>query len=136
MERDYINMLVKKTKIYVSPLEPEGQPELDESKLLDNVKGIKKNQSIFSSVQAVAVQLGRLDIATATRMTLLSFRAAPWSSGRSSVQDKEVGRLSCEASECTGMYPDRHAGSLCHPETAGFELVPIPLPRGVRSHRP
>ena len=57
-----------------SPLEHGDHPELDTSPLLD-VEGIKIYQSLIGSLQW-AIQIGRLDVATAT-MTMSRFRAFP-----------------------------------------------------------
>jgi hypothetical protein len=75
MEQDFVTLFGKKPKVYVSPLEPGDHPtKLDKSDLL-HIEGIKQYLLIIGLVQW-AVQLGRLDVATAT-MTLSSFQAAP-----------------------------------------------------------
>lgn len=64
----------KPVERYLAPLEPNDNPELDSSELLD-LEGIKIYQSLVGACQWV-IQLGRFDIAVHV-MSLSSFRAAP-----------------------------------------------------------
>ena len=64
----------KPIKRYQSPLDPNDNPELDASELLD-LGGIKMYQSLVGACQWI-IQLGRFDIAVHV-MTMSSFRAAP-----------------------------------------------------------
>ena len=74
MMSTYIRLFGEQPKEYPSPLEPNDNPELDTSELLD-LPGIKTFQSMIGSCQWI-IQLGRFDIAVHI-MSVRSFHTAP-----------------------------------------------------------
>ena len=74
MEETFTRLFGHKPQSYSSPLEKGDHPELDTSEELD-ANGIKLYQSLIGALQW-AVQIGRIDIATAV-MSMSSFRVAP-----------------------------------------------------------
>ena len=74
MMATYVRLFGGQPKEYSSPLEPNDNPELDTSELLD-LPGIKTFQSMIGACQWI-IQLGRFDIAVHI-MSMGSFCTAP-----------------------------------------------------------
>ena len=71
-EETYVRLFGKSLTDYQSPLEPNCNPELDTSELLEG-DDIKILQTLVGQAQWV-IQLGRFDIGVHVMMTLSSFR--------------------------------------------------------------